>query len=62
MTFDRSSLSTDYLVISRMLRELKLKKWNYDEGTSIRETIDNAIKALEHLKCSIGVQIDKDGV
>ena len=60
MTFDRSSIATDYLAISRMLRELKLKKWGYDEGTRTREAIDDAIKSLEYLTNMIGTQIDKD--
>jgi|APSaa5957512493_1039668.scaffolds.fasta_scaffold242403_2 hypothetical protein len=60
MTFDRHSLATDYLAINRMLHELKLKKWNYDKGTGMREAIDDTIRSLERLKSAMGIQIDKD--
>jgi len=58
MTFDRDHVSTDFLAISRIIRELHYKKYNYDKGSPERTQIDLSIEALELLKKLLSDKID----
>ena len=50
MTFDRKHIDADYLMITKMIRNLCYRRHNYDKGTTVRTEIDSAIEALEKLK------------
>jgi len=58
VTFNRDPLSTDYLMVNRMIRDLRYKRIMYDPGTDIREAIDKAKEALEEVKKRMGDKID----
>jgi len=62
MTFDRNKSSTDYLAISRMIRDLQLHRHSYDSGTLVRIRIEEAIESLESVKAVLGAAIDNNFV
>ena len=62
MTFNRDPLSTDYLMVNRMIRDLRFNRIMYDQGTDIREAIDKAMEALENVKKIMGDKIDARNV
>ncbi len=59
MTIPIDILSTEYLRINRIIKNLHYYKLSYDANTTIRSNIEDAIRSLEKVKDEIGQQIDK---
>ena len=58
MTMPIDILSTEYLRINRIIKNLNYYKISYDKGSSIRNNIDKALIELEKVKDEIGKKID----
>jgi len=58
VTFNRDHISTNYLMLSKMIRDLRFNRLNYDKESEIRNEIELAIEVLEKLKKSLGDIID----
>ena len=56
----KNTLSSNFLMVNRMIKNLSLQQLNYDKGTPTRDEFANAIQALSTLKKIIGEQIDKE--
>ena len=57
--FDRKNIDSDFLMVSKMLRDLNYRRLCYSKGTDVRDEFECSIVALEKLKKVLSDKINE---